>query len=222
MKQLQKILLTGLLTIVCFSLVNRANAQSWGIIDSLKLIPSNPTTTSTIQVVCYSHFAYIACTLINDSVNINNFIITVNASHMQGGFSQICYSKDTITLGSNFSPGNYIVPYNLLDSNNAVFDIDTLYFTIPQPNGINENNIQSQIKFQPNPFNEFTSLIIEPAFEISNAEIKFYDLFGKEVRKEKIFSKETILKRKNLTDGFYTYKIIMKGSILAIGKLVIQ
>lgn len=222
MKKASKTLSALILSFCFFLNSNSTLAQSWGIIDSLNLLPSNPTTTSIVQIICKSHFAYASCALINSTVNVNNNIITVNASHMQGGFSAICYSVDTITLGSNFMPGNYTVSFNLLDSNNSVFDIDTLYFTIPQLNGLSENNFEIEAKFQPNPFSDYSLLTLPFTHKNQDIELLILSPIGVLEKFFLIQSKETLITKGSLRSGIYFYKIKSKNQTLATGKFIIN
>lgn len=129
---IQQTIKAVIITVFISFSVNSLKAQGWGMIDSLKLIPDSPTETSTVQVACFATFGSGDCFIVDTSVTISGTTITVQAYHMIGMLTVICNSADTITLGSNFSAGNYTVVYNINDSGLVAIDTDTLYFTIPQ------------------------------------------------------------------------------------------
>ncbi len=193
-------------------------AQGWGSIDSLKIIPVNPTSTSTVLVSCFATFGYGSCYIIDSSVNISDTIITVQAYHLMGMLTVICNSADTLILGSNFSPGTYTVVYNLNDSGSVALDTDTLYFTIPVAESITEHITPPQLNIFPNPASN------ELAIHFRNAEIAtnitITDVLGREIYSQKTNQNSEIINIKSLSAGVYFVKAqLQKGKVVS-GKFV--
>lgn len=120
MKRHQLTLGTLLLT---FFLTGNLKAQT---IDSLKIIPTNPTTNDTVKVITYTTFPNSSCNLTGSSINIIDSTINVYASHFQGGWPSICNSIDTLTIGK-FNARTYELQYHLTDTAPpTTYDIDTI------------------------------------------------------------------------------------------------
>ena|GEM_PF-2333043 len=78
---------------------------------------------------------------------------------------------------------------------------------------------------QPNPFSTQTILRLEGPSEISDLDLEFtlYDVAGRQVRREKIATREWSLSRDGSGSGLYFYRITgTQGALLTSGKLVIE
>ena len=99
---------------------------------------------------------------------------------------------------------------------------DTACVTVTvMPTGVLENNILNLIHLYPNPFSESTTLHIDDA-QLIPSELKIYDLLGKEVKSYRIQNAEMKISRDNLSAGLYYYRLLQKGQIVGIGKLMIE
>ncbi|HLG36116.1 MAG TPA: T9SS type A sorting domain-containing protein [Bacteroidia bacterium] len=143
--------LTFAIVLMTFLGASNSEAQPAGI-DSLKIIPTNPTTNDTVKVISYTHWGINPCLLTSSSINTVNDSITVVAIHGGFGNLQPCSSIDTLTIGV-LNAGNYELIYYLPDTFWAVvFDIDTIIFTVQQASGLNQiDNSDQRIKIFPNP-----------------------------------------------------------------------
>ncbi|NVO04285.1 MAG: SBBP repeat-containing protein [Bacteroidetes bacterium] len=89
--------------------------------------------------------------------------------------------------------------------------------------GIQEfsENSDNILNIYPNPFE--TNLTIEVQNELKNAELIIYDLFGKEIYKMNCINQQTInIKRNNLADGIYFFRLIENNQIIGKGKIIAQ
>lgn len=107
-------------------------------IDSLAILPSNPTSADQIQVVCYSTFTSGGCDLTNFSVTISGTQISVQATHIVGMLAVICNRIDTLSIGQ-LPAGTYLLNYQLYDTlQQNIADIDTISFVVGPSNGVSE------------------------------------------------------------------------------------
>jgi hypothetical protein len=132
-------------------------------IDSLKIIPSNPTTNDSVKVVCYSKFSSGFCALTNDSMDIIAGTFHIYASHNTGTLTFICFSIDTFTVGK-LDSGIYQLIYHLSDFITPV-DTDTINFIVQEPLGLNFKKSDAPIELFPNPTYHSQTLIINTKSE---------------------------------------------------------
>jgi len=195
-------------------------------IDSIKILPANPTTNNTIKVVAYTTFANTPCYLASSSINIIDSTITVYASHQNDSsmWPAFCNSIDTLTIGQ-LSAGTYELHYHLADTAPpTTYDIDTIIFTVQQSNGLQlTDNSEQKIKVYPNPFSTTTTIFIDNELLTSSLEIRMYDIFGREIKRmTKIKSKEITITRNNLTGGLYFIRVIREDKIIDNRKIIIN
>ena len=80
----------------------------------------------------------------------------------------------------------------------------------------------SVITVSPNPFNNFTTLAIPDFKKYTELNLKIYDLFGREVRKQKIPDASTIIRRNDLHRGIYFYTINSSIQTVSTGKFIVE
>ncbi len=211
---------TVLIILVLFMVFSTTNtkAQGWIFIDSLKIIPANPTTTSTVQVSCFATFGYSSCFMIDSSVSITDTLITVQAYHMMGMLAAICNSADTLILGNNFSPGHYTILYNLNDSGVVALDTDTLCFTIPVIESITEPGNQSHFNIFPNPASNELTVQLLNAETATNLIIT--DVFGREIYSQPTNSQLSIINCQLFSSGIYFVKVQLANGDVEVRRFV--
>ena len=207
-----------LITVLFSFSVTSLRAQGWGMIDSLKLIPDSPNETSTVQVACFATFGSGDCFIVDTSVTISGTTITVQAYHMIGMLTVICNSADTISLGSNFSPGNYTVVYNLNDSGLVAIDTDTLYFTIPQAQGIAGIDTQPNINIYPTPATNELNVQFRNSVRANN--IAVVDVLGRVIYSDSDDSKSVTINLESLLSGVYFIKLQMQNGNVEVKRFV--
>lgn len=218
MKTHQLLFLTLLLT---FFFTIDSIAQD---IDSLKIIPSNPTTNNTIKVISYTTFTYGDCILGSSSVDIVDTNITVYTSYNTGLYPAICNSIDTLIIGI-LNAGIYELYCHLSDTAPpTTYDIDTIIFTVQQTGGLHPAGYTDQkINIYPNPFKTTATIFIDSGLLTSPLEIRIYDIFGREIRRiSRIRKKEIQITKDNLTGGLYFIKVIRDDKIIDSRKIIIE
>ena len=132
-----------------------------GYIDSLKLIPTNPTANDEVFIVCYASFPSSNCELFftTDTINGNNIDLTLY--YNVGAAQTPCESIDTISLGI-LSEGQYQLTCDLMNPGaQEIFDTDTLNFVIAQTSGVVENTGSWLVSVSPNPSSEYVDVFFE-------------------------------------------------------------
>jgi len=202
MKTHQLTLATLLLTLF---LINNLKSQT---IDSLKIIPINPTSNDTIKVICYTTFPYGDCNLGSSSVNIVDSIITIYTSYNIGLYPAFCNSIDTLTIGI-LNAGTYELTCHLSDTAPpTTYDIDTIIFTVQQGSGLQLiDNSGQEIKAYPNPTT--TEIYINLKTQLNERhDIDIYSVFGQKIKTIKTDKKKILINISDLTEGVYFIVII--------------
>jgi hypothetical protein len=88
--------------------------------------------------------------------------------------------------------------------------------------GMNDASFEP-VHLYPNPFTESTTVLIDRSVRLDNAELKVFDLAGREVMViGGINSHEVQLNKDGLSTGAYLYRLLNKGSQVANGKLIVK
>jgi len=169
-----------LLILFFFLLCSKAYTSS---IDSLKIIPNNPTSQDEVMIICKYVLPQSSCKLDSFTFSISNNEINIDADHSMGSAMFPCYnSSDTISLG-NLAIGNYTLRYILFAYSGSVFyDSDTanINFTVTENSGIDDKKgVHQNISIYPNPVQ--TELFID-AIPIGS-EYRIINSVGAEVKK---------------------------------------
>jgi hypothetical protein len=152
----------------------------------------------------------------------NTPAFTLPAGSPAGG----TYSGVGVVSGNMFDPtvtgaGNFDVVYTAPGTTCAGSGVTTIHVDICA--GIDESDLQNTVTVYPNPFTDNATVSIGKSVTLSNAEIRIYDIVGKEVRIiSDIQSHQLTIDRKGLSDGMYFYKLINKGQEVHSGKLIIK
>lgn len=160
--------------------------QQGSVIDSLKIIPNNPTVDDNAQLIVYTTFTSGDCNLNIHSLDIQNNNINVLLNYTVGVNTAICHSVDTLTIG-NLNSGNYELTANLtVNVMNAIFDTDTISFTVANALSVIQNSLDKNINIYPNPFINEIQIKTSPTMNLSNIEI--YSAIGSIIKQMKFDS----------------------------------
>jgi len=96
--------------------------------------------------------------------------------------------------------------------------------TTLSPLAVPEYYKRKNVQIYPNPFCESAVLIIEnwSTLQTKSAELKIYDLLGREIQKSEIRNQKSEISRGNMNEGLYFFTISSNNEIISAGKLVIQ
>ena len=157
--------------------------------------------------------------LLGDSVYIGN--------HMGGNFnpSWFTYSGNFIAnnAGITVTPtvtSSYIVQFTLCGIPRA----DTVKVTVINNVGIPESSIKfSDLVVSPNPnFGLINILILNKDFILQNFTIKIFDMFNREIKSFKLFSKNQNVPLQDIDDGVYFLQLYQGDKMLVTKKIVKQ
>lgn len=190
---LTMIILTGLMA------TQYAYGQK-GWIDSLKIIPTTPRANDEIKLVCYTTFPSGYCFLNSHTFNIQGNEITVMLNFSVGAYAYVCYSVDTLTIGT-LNAANYKLTANLtIDTLQAIFDTKIIEFIVDNSLGLNHTPVKNGFEIYPNPFGDELTIKVTNGADLHSIEI--YSLIGNKVFQEEIKTNSSI-NVSHLTNGLY-------------------
>jgi hypothetical protein len=193
-------------TLICFFisgliiLTQQVYAQ-YPAIDSLKLIPTNPTTNDQLQVVCYTTFPSGSCNLNSYHVEQQGNDIFLTIDYTVGMATYICHSVDTIPI-DNPGAGTFLLTTTITENNQDVLeDVAYLPFTIDPYLGISKFE-SNNFSVYPNPFKN--ELRVKSNFTIKKLEIQAVS--GQKINLKESFSNTVDVS--NLEPGIYLITLI--------------
>jgi hypothetical protein len=132
-------------------------ALSQGNVNSIQIIPSNPTTLDDISIVGDVTINSASCPIVNISCFQNGSFIEVNAYHCFGMLPMLCDSYDTCSM-SPLAPNLYTVVFYLWTGSpcpgpGTFVCNDTAYetFLVTPVSDVSENSQKAEILIYPNP-----------------------------------------------------------------------
>jgi hypothetical protein len=130
----------------------------------------------------------------------------------------------TAVTGNTFDPaaagvGSYILSYTYTDINGCTGSAsDTML--VDACLGITEQSPFS-VQLYPNPFSDFTTIHITGISE-TKGEVIIYNAPGQIVKKVPVQKNETIIDKSGMASGLYFYEVIINGSSINKGKLIVE
>lgn len=204
-----------------FIFSNGAQSQV-GNIDSLRIVPAYPTTSSVIKAICYSTFSSAGCSLNNSTVSVSGNTVTIQAYHTIGMLTMICHSVDTITIGA-LPAGVYLLNYSIHNNSNSnLLDNANLNFTVQATTNINQQSgTNTVISVYPNPAMDYITI---NNLSINNepAQITFYTVIGKIAEQYSTTQSALSINTQNLVPGVYLLHISKAGSVPYLKTIVIN
>jgi hypothetical protein len=194
-------------------------------IDSMKVIPANPTATDTIRVICYSTHPGGGCP--RDSFKITPIlwnccdwgITSYHTSNPMLPF--ICFSVDTVTLFP-FSAGSHCVKYFIMVNNSVNDSSNMICFYVSPGSGIIET-VQNKLNIFPNPMSSYTAIELRDQSALFNANLEITDVMGRRVRYiTDINSPSLYIERDILKSGLYFLRLRQDNKVIATEKLLVE
>jgi len=165
-------------------------------------------------------YIYVAC---QSSYSYNENFVTIKYDSLGNEiwvarYNHSLNSSDYANSISLDNVGNIYVSGSNHDNNSSAILTVKYSFDV----GINEfDNLKNNAIVYPNPFK--TSFTIEVENDLKNAELKIYNILGREVINIKnLKNKEINIQRSDLTNGIYFYSIIEKNKTIAKGKIIAE
>lgn len=193
-----------------FLFANNVHAQTWPPgIDSLYIVPDEPTEADEILLVIHASLAQVPCELIHDSVEIefNENQIQIETAYWTGWGAAGCYSIDTISLGQ-LSAGYYDLTAYF---DHEIFtDEDSLSFFVGTPTNISVNQKSDlHLNLYPNP-NNGNQLVLDFLTDniTSSAQMSIYDNTGRLILANDLPNQTRhVISLPSLSQGMYYFKI---------------
>jgi hypothetical protein len=174
-------------------------------IQSLLIIPANPTSHDTVKVVAQTVFPSGGCELTWSTFSILNGIVDVYAQHTLGMMTYICSSTDTLSLGT-LESGTYKLRYHLTcmpyPPNS---DLDSVYFSVQAYTGMDTKNPLLPFTIYPNPAHNIVN--IQWTDNSDNTEIIVTDMQGREQLKLMSSVGQTEIDMSHLAKGVYLIRL---------------
>lgn len=191
-KQMIGLLMAGFLL-----LANQVDAQLPAI-DSLKLIPANPTTNDALKVVCYTTFPYGDCTTSNAHAELQGNAILLSIDYAMGMAAYICHSVDTIPI-DNPGAGTFQLTATItINEQDVIEDAYSFTFQVDPYLGINEPN-SANFQTYPNPFDN--ELKFKTSFPVAKMELR--SMTGQPVYSAESLSENPDINLSHLEQGIY-------------------
>ncbi len=85
---------------------------------------------------------------------------------------------------------------------------------------LNKNEIQNTVSFYPNPFAGSITIQVNSEQDLTNLELKLFNVLGKEVANRGLSKQITTIETADLPPGIYFYKLLASGKVMQSGKLI--
>ena len=193
---------------------NNVKAQ-W--IQSLTVVPANPTTLDPIMVLADCGFPSGTCDIHTQYLNVNGNFISAGALHCLGMLTVICNHTDTFQLGT-LPTGNYTFQFQL-DAGYGMptctpgivpGPFDTISFFISPAVGLGEFIPQDAVTFYPNPTDGFFMIngLEEHDYPVT---VSVFTVEGKLQTREKIMLAGEKINAGNFPPGMYQVHLEFGG-----------
>jgi len=187
------------------------------IIDSLKIIPLNPTVNDEVSLICYTTFTSSSAVLVHQSIIIEDHLIEVELDILMDIAGAMDYRVDTLELGllphGNYEASVFVKVIEL----SYYYDVKTIEFFVEGNTGIDETGNGALVSIYPNPFSN--EIYISAHEEILGIEI--YSITG--LRAKEFYNLNPDALRINLSDlpgAVYIIRVITRNSVLYSGKIL--
>lgn len=203
--------------------------QNYEIYDNPEMELKLPFSFNDNYVNTYSKTNYYANGSVS-SYNTGTNTLTYDAYGTlilpNGTFNNVARIKNVRT--NSLGPTTTSYDWYLISTGELLLNYETngglqVVYNNSVPSGIDDVNANNfSVIVSPNPFTTSSTLKINSSEILKNAEVKIYDVPGKEVKSIPVNSNEIIINRKGLENGIYFYSLINNQTIVKTGKLVVN
>ncbi len=190
-----------------------SHSQSPTICNGKSLVVGNSTYTisgtSVNKLVAYQGYDSIVTTHLT-VLPVNTFTQSPNTC--------------SITVGTHTYSVSGTYTTTLTAISNGCDSIVTTHLTVPTTCATAIANISAamDVIIYPNPISTIATIEIGSAINITGAELRVVDVYGKTIKKISITSYTTSFNRSDLASGIYFYELITNEGIKKTGKLLIE
>ncbi|BDS11782.1 T9SS type A sorting domain-containing protein [Aureispira anguillae] len=168
-------------------------------------------TANLLPVVTFSSLGVVC-------ENTPAFVLT-GGSPIGGIYSGIGVTNDSIFTPTAVGNGLYTITYTYTDSfctnsDTSTIQVDMCAGTI----GSIENEA---ISVYPNPLKDYTVFYFDASIQFENIQIQIFDVLGREVKRiDNIRQNKVTLRRNNLENGVYYYRVMNQEKEIKSGELI--
>mgnify|MGYP000966180687 FL=1 len=164
-----------------------------------------------------------------DLYNGTGFTQTVGATNTADEAIYLAYKIDSLTAG-----GSHKSSSSISDGSSRVFRFASLFkgtavfaaqnaMQAAASVGINElQNSNNSIAIYPNPFEDNTTINLNPTINLSKAEFQIYDIMGKQIIALPVTTHNFTFNKGEMAQGLYFYKLVNNGSEISTGKFLVK
>ncbi|KGE85080.1 PKD domain-containing protein [Phaeodactylibacter xiamenensis] len=130
-------------------------------------------------------------------------------------------STSTDTLPQHTFPGygTYEVCLTVSNANGSGTQCKELEFTMPNSTAEEKQEVVAATAF-PNPFRERFSLSLRPGWLPVDAWLEVYDAVGRQVHRQPLRAGVNSVELSGQPGGVYVWRVVQKGQVLGVGKIV--
>ena len=212
-----------------FFLSKEVVAQTCGI-DSIYIIPENPTEFDSIQVVYIATFISAPVYVFSMDIQEEGKDIKIFAKYCRGGAQAITTISDTLNIGI-YKDGKYNLIYDAEDYSCWVDADTTLYgscvgysltFVVGSGAGIDEVTLDNSFSLYPNPAdNEF--VLESKMFDTEDISIEIYSICGKRCFPNyyhNISNASINVHVNELSQGMYYIRVLRNKEVIGLKKWI--
>ncbi len=193
-------------------------------IDSVRVIPSMPTTATPVKVIVYGYFSTLTTFVGANATSLGGNVYQVDVHRCQGMLTAIDYTKDTVSLGL-LSAGTYTA---LATMYSAAQDTvgncpmvptgnGSVVFTVMQSSGTQTFGLAHTSVYYDQ---DGKQIVITLPDRITSCRMKLLDISGRVVKEVKIEEKRTGIKA-DIPQGLY-FISLDDGKACSVKKMMIN
>ena len=156
---------TKYILLICFCFLIKQSHAQW--INSLTVVPPNPTTNDSVSVILNADFSSGPCNDASSGFFQNGFTFNAFTLHCTGMLTVICIDEDTFHLG-HLATGNYTFTVQVDQGQGpspctpgiVAGPTSTVTFNVAAASSVNNPEISNQFFLTPNLTNGFLKLVI--------------------------------------------------------------
>jgi len=127
-----------------------------------------------------------------------------------------------VTISDTASNYNVVITGTCSLTSTSVYVSISVYDPTTGIFSFDAGSTNETVTIYPNPFTTSIHIMINDVSQISNCELRIYNILGKEVINKTVTKQLTTLETSDLPSGIYFYKVIGNDKSIQSGKLISQ